>query len=402
MRSVLGLIVGSLLLLGVAAAQEAYPAVRVAELARDSVVSIDSNVVAFGAVTGVGALELSRQTRLLTNRLTGFIYTENGYIITDSQDIEDATLLKIHLDDGTELDGEVIGVDTEYGVGVVKVESEDPLKPVVIMDTAYDPLGDVYPYDQGDVVVAIGYSGGYGGTVTAGIISAVRNFRNSNYMLIPSVIQADVVINAGNEGCPLFNDRGEVIAMHDRRGGGGSMQQTTFFIPVWLVARVADEIIANYESNKPVEDYEIWHPWLGIKPFAGSISPMTGFYREVGDDLKMYMDIPDQYWDVGILLDRVWTESPAREYGLLDHDMLLDLTVLYPATENDPTETVRQPYMLLTSIQELELLVTTAGRDEIFEFGVLRNRTYFKVKVIVGQHPGSFSFEGFDISSDYF
>ncbi|MCH7472414.1 trypsin-like peptidase domain-containing protein [bacterium] len=392
-----------LLFTGVGLPQDDFPAVRVAAMAADRVVSIDAHNVALISVAGFGLTE-ARQSRLLTNRLTGFVYTENGYIITDSRDIEDATLLSIKIGEGMEMEAEVIGTDAEYGVGVLKVDCETPLTPVQLLEEIYDPLAEVYPYDQGDPVIAIGYSGGYGGTVTFGIISAIRNFRNRNGILLPSVIQADVVINAGNEGCPLFNEDGVVIAMHDRRGGGGGLQGITFFTPIWLIKRVADEIIACYESDN-VDECEVWHPWLGVKTFSGSMSPFGGI-REVTDDLKMYMNIPDQYWNVGILLDKVYAGSPASEHGLMNKDMLISLTIL------DGDENVKQDFMYLESIEELELLVTTAEREDMFVFNVLKISsglvTLITREVTVGDHPGAFSFIApdpllaFEDSSDYF
>jgi S1-C subfamily serine protease len=379
--------IGSLLALGLAAvsaapaaAQDDFPSVKVAEMVGDSVVSIDVNSVAFGAVRFSG-IESSRTGTLATRRQTGIIYSEDGYIVTDSNGIEDAALINVRLNDGTELTGEVIGVDSFYGFAVLKVDPEKKLKPVKILKVQYDPLNNVYPYDQGDSVVAIGNSGGFGGTVTYGIISAVRNFRNRNYVLLPSVIQADVVINTGNEGGPLFNDKGELIGMHDKRGGGGSMQNTTFFSPAVLVDRVAREIIADKAAN---DEIKVWHPWLGIKPFSGSV----GFQglRQFGDDLKMFMDIPDQYWDVGIAIDAVYPESPAREYGILNKDILMYVTVY------DKDENVKHDYRLLKSIQELELMVTTAEEGDRFVFGVLRNSKLFDIDVIIGQHPGEFEF----------
>ncbi|MBN2081779.1 trypsin-like peptidase domain-containing protein [bacterium] len=364
-------------------AQGTFPAMDVVSKVADSVVSIDVNRVVYGSALGGN---LYTHTRLATTYQTGFVYTENGYIITDSRNIEDANILTVWLNDGTELEAEFVGIDEDYGIGVLKVETEEPLQPVQIIEGRYDPLKDYYPYDQGDAVVAVGYSGGLGGTVTSGVISSIRNFRNRNEILLPNVIQSDVAINAGNEGCPLFNEDGKVIGMHDLREA--DMQNTTFFTPAWLITRVADELIEIYETG--TED-EVWHPWLGVKPFAGSISLARGTYREVGDDLKMYMDIPDQYWDVGVLIDSVWLESPAREFGMLDHDMILDVTVLHVDVETGE-ETVKIPYRLLKSVEELEIMVTTAEKGDIFLFGVLRNYNYFNIEVEIGQHPGSFTY----------
>lgn len=376
----------SVALTGTALAQEDFPSMKVAKQAGDTVVSIDVNSVAYGSVSGFGGVELSRSGTLSTRHLTGFIFKPNGYIVTDSADVEGAALVNVRLSDGTETSAKVVGVDAFYGVGVLKVDvpKGKTLKPAKILKERYDPFADVFPYDQGDSVVTIGYSGGFGGTVTYGIISAIRNFRNRNGILLPSVIQSDVVINTGNEGSPLFNDKGEVIAMHERRGGGGSMQNTTFFTPIVVIARAAQEIIDDFESGREIE---VWHPWLGIKPFAGSQSPFGGI-REFSDELKMFMDIPEQYWDAGVPLDSVYPESPAREFGLIDQDILMTLTVL------DKDENVKYDYRLIKGIQDLELMVTTAEEGDIFVFGVLRNGKLFDVEVVVGQHPGEFDRTG--------
>jgi S1-C subfamily serine protease len=369
-----------------------FPSEKVARIAGDSVVSIDINSVAYGSIS-TGALPTTgglivqtttaRTGTLATKHVTGFILDNKGHIVTDSTDIEGATMLNVRLSDGTELPAKVIGTDGFYGVGVIQVDPPKgkKLHPAAILQAKYDPFKDIYPYDQGDSVVSIGYSGGFGGTVTYGIISAIRNFRNRNRVLLPSVIQSDVVINTGNEGSPLFNEKGEVIAMHERRGGGGSMQNTTFFTPIDIIKRAAGEIIQDYDAGREVE---VWHPWLGIKPFSGSFS-LNGRLRQVTDDLKMFYNIPYQYWDVGVWLDEVYPESPAREFGLIDKDILLEVEVL------DKNEKVKYKKQLLKSIQDLELMVTTADEGDIFVFSVLRDFKLFNVEVVIGQHPGEFS-----------
>jgi serine protease Do len=386
MRTIFIATIAAGLLSASAALAQEFPSQKVAKLAGPSVVSIDVNNVAYGAVSSGGGLEFSRTGTLATKHVTGFVYRSNGYIITDSQDIDGATLLLVRLSDGTEVPARVIGTDGFYGVGVVKIDvpKGKKLTPVKLLNERYDPFKDVYPYDQGDSVVSIGHSGGFGGTVTYGIISAIRNFRNRNGILLPSVIQSDVVINTGNEGSPLFNADGEVIAMHEHRGGGGSMQNTTFFTPIDIIKRAADEIIADFEAGREIE---VWHPWLGIKPFSGSTN-QQGQIRQVTDDLKMFMNIPQQYWDVGVLIDTVYPESPAREFGLVDKDMIMHVTVL------DADENVKHPYMLLKSIQDLELMVTTAEEGDIFVFGVLRSGKLFDIEAIIGQHPGEFDRSG--------
>lgn len=381
MRFVVLIVVSFVLISGLANAQSEYPMVNIVEQVAPSVVAINVDRVRFGGVQSMGIGE-SRYETFSTRRLTGIVFTENGYIITEEQGVGDAEILTVVLSDGTELDAKLVGKDEMYGISILKVESDTPLVPAEIVQEHYDWVDNIYPYDQGDAVVAIGSSGGYGSTVTFGIISAVRNFRNRNQVLIPNMIQADVAINSGNQGCPLFNEKGQVVGYHDQISG---LENITFFLPMFIVTRIAEEIISNAESAAAVEDYPIWHPWLGISTYSGSVSPFTGSIRTVDPQLKMFMDVPAEYWDIGILVSEVWQESPAREFGIRPMDMLMTLVV------QDAEENIKVEYHLLETIEYLELLVTTADRDEIFNFGLIRNTKddwqWIDVQVVVGQTP---------------
>jgi S1-C subfamily serine protease len=325
--------------------------------------------------------------------VTGFVYTADGFIITNGNNVSKEALITVTLADGKEYQGKVIDADEDYGLAVIKIDPDGKLKPVNIVADLYDEEHGVFPYDQGDQVIAIGYSGGYGGTVTAGIVSAVRNMRNIGGILIPNMIQADCVINGGNEGCPLFNSSGKVIGVHARQAssGRGTLQRTTFFTPMWLVKRVADQMIANYSKAKPEPDFKVWRPWLGVKPFAGSRSALTGQIRQVGDDLKMYMDWPDQYWDVGIWVDSVWLDSPAAEYGIKAHDVLYSVTVVVPDPDAKGEYIEKIPYQYLKTVEQLETLVTTAEEGDVFIIGVWRNNRISNKEIVIAQHPGAFT-----------
>lgn len=385
MRIAVVIVLSVALAVGLANSQSEYPMVNIVERVADGVVSINVDQITFGSLTGVtslGGIEFSRSEIFSTRRLTGIVYTENGYIVTEEEGIGDAEILTVILNNGKEFDATVVGKDESYGIAVLKIESDEPLKPVDIVQEGYNWETNVYPYDQGDAVLAIGYSGGVGGTVTFGIISAVRNIRNRDRILIPNMIQADVAINIGNQGCPLFNEQGQVIGYHDRVIG---LENVTFFLPMFFVTRVAEELIANFESPQSVENYEVWHPWLGISTYSGSINPFTGAIRQVDPQLKMFIDLPAEYWNIGVLIDDVWPESPAREFGIRSKDMLMTLVV------QDLNEDIEVEYHLLEDIEFLELLVTTADRDDIFNFGLIRLTAdgwqWIDVQVVIGQHP---------------
>ena len=384
---VAAVVLGAIFSFGSAWAQKDYTPVKVAAMVKDSVVSIDANSIAYNAIYGMGG---TRNTRIVKNKITGFVYTANGYIITDAHQVSKDALISVTTSTQQDLPARVIDVDDDYGVAVLKIDAAKPLTPVKYVAKLYDADKGVYPYGQGDPVVAIGYSGGYGGTVTEGIVSAVRNFRNSSGILVPNMIQSDCVINSGNQGCPLFNSKGEVIAVHDRQGTGqaGLLQRTTFFTPMWLIKRVADEIIANHEAPQPQEDFKAWHPWLGIKPFAGSRGAF-GEPEQVGDDLKMFINWPDQYWDTGVWLDTIWPDSPAAEGGIKDHDILYSVSIVRSDAKGN--ESTILDYQYLKSVEQLETMVTTAKQGDHFIFGVYRNGRTQSREVEIAQHPGAYT-----------
>lgn len=398
MRIVLSALALTLLLTTLAWAQSDDPLVDVIDTIKDSVVSVNSRSITYGSVSAGLFGEGSRYQQILTGWSTGFIFDKQGYIITDSRSLEGAKLISVYLSDNTELEAEVIGMDEDYGIGVLKVNAEKPLRAVKLISGEYDQVKETYPYGQGDRVIAIGASGGLGGTVTTGIISAIRNIRNRSGTLIPNMIQTDAKINAGNEGGPLFNSRGELLGMNEIRTG---LQGTTFFIPISLVKRIASELIANHEGKKPVKDYKVWHPWLGIKVYVGPVNPNLGAGLGVGDDLKMYMNIPDQYWNTGFLVDDVYPDSPCSEYGVMAKDYVFALTI------TDKDEKVKVPYWLIDDLEKLEVMVSTAEKGDIYTFQVLRDNNLLNVEVIIGQHPGAFAFFdadnlGFQYSYEYF
>jgi hypothetical protein len=117
----------------------------------------------------------------------------------------------------------------------------------------------------------------------------------------------------------------------------------------------------------------------------------------------MYMNIPDQYWDTGFLVDSVYPDSPSSEYGLMSKDYVFAVTV----RDKDDKEIV--PYCLIKEIQQLELMVSTAKKGDIFTFEVLRIPNRILVEVVIGQHPGAFAFFNsqagtapYEWSKDYF
>jgi serine protease Do len=163
---------------------------------------------------------------------SGFIFTNDGYILTNSHVVAAADDITVKLNDKREFPAKLIGVDKRTDVAVIKIDASD---------LPFVSIGDPEKLRVGDWVLAIGSPFGFESTVTAGIVSAKgRSLPQENYV---PFIQTDVAINPGNSGGPLFNLAGEVVGInaqiYSRTGG---FMGLSFAIPIDVAVDVANQL----------------------------------------------------------------------------------------------------------------------------------------------------------------
>jgi serine protease Do len=170
---------------------------------------------------------------------SGFIISPDGYILTNTHVVNNASKITVKLTDRREFEAKVIGMDERTDVAVIKIGAKGDL-PVV-------KLGDSSKLRPGQWVLAIGSPFGFENSVTAGVVSALArgNVGEAGNAYVP-FIQTDVAVNPGNSGGPLFNLNGEVVGINSQiysRSGG--YEGISFAIPILVASNVADQLIKS-------------------------------------------------------------------------------------------------------------------------------------------------------------
>jgi len=223
---------------------------------------------------------------------SGFIISEDGYILTNNHVVGEADKITVKLHDGRKLDAEVVGTDPKSDVAVIKVGAKN--LPVI-------ELGDSDELDIGEWVIAVGNPFGLEATVTVGVVSA-KGRGGVGIADYEDFIQTDAAINPGNSGGPLLNLEGKAVGLNTAIfSQSGGYMGIGFAIPINLAKAIKNQLV---ESGKVTRGY------LGIR------------MEDVKAELAEYFELkPNQ----GVSVLQVFSDSPADEAGLKAGDMILEM-----------------------------------------------------------------------------
>jgi S1-C subfamily serine protease len=263
---------------------------------------------------------------------SGFVFTPDGFVLTNSHVVHGAKKIEVTLADGTRRQAQLVGDDPDTDLAVIRVSAEN-LVPA--------RLGDSTKVQVGQLVIAIGNPYGFAASVTAGVVSAMgRTFRSQTGRLIDDVLQTDAALNPGNSGGPLVDWRGEVIGVN-----------TAVILPAQGLCFAIPSQIAKFVAAKLIKDGKITRGLIGV---AGQNVPI---HRR----LVRFYDLPV---GSGILVVGMEDDLPAKAAGLEVGDIIL-------AFDGKPVADIDQLHRLLSdqSIGKAAKL-TILRRYERFEFSV--------------------------------
>jgi S1-C subfamily serine protease len=222
---------------------------------------------------------------------SGFIFTPDGFILTNSHVVHAAKKIEVTLADGHKHQADLIGDDPDTDLAVIRINAPN-LVPA--------QLGDAQRIRVGQLVIAIGNPYGFQYSVTAGVVSALgRSLRAQSGRLMDAVIQTDAALNPGNSGGPLVNSRGEVIGVN-----------TAMILPAQGICFATSIDTAKFVASRLIRDGRVSRSYIGL---AGQNVPL----------LRRIVFYYNLAVESGILVVSFEENSPAQKGGLREGDIII-------------------------------------------------------------------------------
>ena len=253
--------------------------------------------VVYIQVTGVpsGRQRRGQGPNEISGTGSGFVFTPDGFILTNSHVVHGASKIDVTLMDGRRFQAQLIGDDPDTDLAVIRTTAPN-LVPA--------ELGDSNSIRVGQLVIAIGNPFGFQYTVTAGVVSALgRSLRAQSGRLMDGVIQTDAALNPGNSGGPLVNSRGEVIGVN-----------TAMILPAQGICFATSIDTAKFVAGRLIRDGKISRSYIGL---AGQNVPIP---RRI---VRFYQ-LPVETGVLVVSFETNGEASAAKEAGLLAGDLLVE------------------------------------------------------------------------------
>lgn len=284
------------------------------------------------AVVKIEIYKKDQNKETLTGTGSGFLFSSDGFLFTNSHVVHDAEIIKIKLHDGSSTLASLIGEDPDTDIAILKISGSEftPVK-----------LGDAEILKIGQLVIAIGNPLGFQHTVTVGVVSALgRTLEGQTGRMMDSMIQTDAALNPGNSGGPLINTDGEVVGVNTAAIRGA--QGLCFAISISTAKEVANQLIRFGKVKRA---------YLGVVMQQIDLVPKLRAIHQLQNKQALF-------------ISEVAAGSPAQKAGILSGDIILSFN-------NQMVETSDKLFKMLTE-------------DKIGQFqyiGVLRNnyKTEFRI-----------------------
>jgi S1-C subfamily serine protease len=268
---------------------------------------------------------------------SGFLFTPDGLIITNSHVVHNANSIEVTLADARRVRADLVGEDPDTDLAVVRVAAPD-LVPAI--------LGDSATLRPGQLVIAIGNPLGFQATVTAGVVSALgRSLRSQSGRLMDNIIQTDAALNPGNSGGPLVDSRGRVVGVN-----------TAVIMNTQGIAFAVAINTAKFVAGRLIRDGRIRRGYIGVAGQTVVLHPRVVRAFELTGR-------------TGALIVSIEPHSPAQQAGLHERDIIVALD--------------RQP---VAGVDDLQRLLTERPIGTPLGITVVRGAERIELSIVPQEH----------------